>query len=73
MKYVYKLDGLGCANCAAKMERTINKIDGIKTANITFMTTKMSIETDRTDIDELEKQMDKEIRRIESQVRMKRV
>ena len=28
MKKVYKLEDLDCANCAAKMERAINKIDG---------------------------------------------
>lgn len=27
MKKVFKLEDLGCANCAARMEREINKIE----------------------------------------------
>lgn len=46
MKKSYRLNGLDCANCAAKMEREISKIDGIKSANISFMTTRMSLEAD---------------------------
>ena len=36
MKYILK--GLGCANCAEKIETKINKLDGIKDANINFTT-----------------------------------
>ena len=30
MKKIFKLEDLDCANCAAKMERSIEKIDGVK-------------------------------------------
>lgn len=73
MKYVYKLDNLGCANCAAKMETAIGKIKGVESAKITFMTAKMTVEADESSIQIIEEQMDKEIRKIESKVRMKRV
>ena len=43
MKKVFKLKDLDCANCAAKMERAINKIDGVEQASISFMTQKLSI------------------------------
>ena len=29
MKKVYKLEDLDCANCAAKMERAVAKIEGV--------------------------------------------
>ncbi len=45
MKRSYKLENLDCANCAAKMEAAINKIDGVK-CNITFMTQKITLEAD---------------------------
>lgn len=73
MRYVYKLEHLGCANCAAKMETAINKIDGIDSAKVTFMTAKLTVDADESLIGSLEEKIDKAIRKIESQVRMKRV
>ena len=34
MKKVFKMVDLDCANCAAKMERTIEKIDGVEKVTI---------------------------------------
>lgn len=44
MKRTYKLENLECANCAAKMESDIAKLDGVEDASIAFMTGKMRIE-----------------------------
>jgi len=44
MKKRFKLEGLECANCAAKMERAINELDGVKEATVNFMTQKLVIE-----------------------------
>ena len=46
MKKVYKLENLDCANCAAKMENAIKKIDGVKDASVSFMTQKLTIEAE---------------------------
>ncbi len=51
MKKSYKLENLGCANCAARMEDDINKIDGVDKAQVVFMTSKLKIETMRDDIE----------------------
>ena len=56
MKKTYKLQNLGCANCAAKMEREIKKLDGVKTANINYMTSKLSIEAEDGKIEDIAKQ-----------------
>lgn len=53
MKKSYKLENLGCANCAARMEDDINKIEGVDKAQIVFMTSKLKIETSREDIEAL--------------------
>ena len=45
MKKSYKLENLCCANCAAKMERTLNKESKITQATISFMTQKLILET----------------------------
>ena len=43
MKKKFKLTNLDCANCAAKMENAIKKIDGVRDANVSFMTQKMTM------------------------------
>lgn len=44
MKKTYKIE-VDCANCAAKMETAINRIDGVSAATVSFMTQKLSVET----------------------------
>ena len=46
MKYVYKMEDLDCANCAAKMERGIKAIDGVNNCTVSFMTQKMMLDAD---------------------------
>lgn len=46
MKRSFKLQDLDCANCAAKMECDISKISGVNSANISFMTSKLTIDAD---------------------------
>ena len=46
MKKKFKLTDLDCANCAAKMETAIKKIDGVHDATVSFMTQKMTIDAD---------------------------
>lgn len=44
MKKVYKMQDLDCANCAAKMEDAIKKIDGVNDASVSFLAQKMTID-----------------------------
>ena len=37
MKKKFKLTDLDCANCAAKMEDAIKKLDGVNDASVSFM------------------------------------
>ena len=46
MKKTFKLIDLDCANCAAKMENNIKKIDGVADATVSFMAQKMTVEAD---------------------------
>lgn len=46
MKKTFKLQDLDCANCAAKMETAISKIEGVKSASISFMAQKLTIEAE---------------------------
>ena len=46
MKKTFKMIDLDCANCAAKMEAAIKKIDGVEDATVSFMTQKLTIQAD---------------------------
>ena len=46
MKKTFKMIDLDCANCAAKMETAIKKIDGVQDATVSFMTQKLTIQAD---------------------------
>lgn len=53
MRKVFKLENLDCANCAAKMEDAIKKIEGVQNASMRFMTQKLVIEADESDMDSI--------------------
>ena len=46
MKKRYNLRDLDCANCAAKMENAILRIDGVRDASVSFLTQKLTLEAD---------------------------
>ncbi|MEG0014982.1 MAG: cation transporter [Gordonibacter sp.] len=46
MRKTFKLEDLDCANCAAKMEHGIKKIDGVNDATVSFMTQKLALDAD---------------------------
>ncbi|MBR2474747.1 MAG: cation transporter [Clostridia bacterium] len=46
MKYVFRMEDLECAHCAAKMEREISKLDGVISVNVSFLAQKMTLECD---------------------------
>ena len=71
MKSKFKIKGLDCANCAADLERAIQKVDGIERANINFMTEKMEIEYDETRKEELIQKVKKIIKSEEPDVTIK--
>ncbi|MGN1267293.1 MAG: heavy metal translocating P-type ATPase, partial [Dorea sp.] len=42
-KTIFILENLGCANCAAKMERKINELSGVEMAVITYATKQLAV------------------------------
>lgn len=65
MKKTFKLIDLDCANCAAKMETAIKKIDGVKDATVSFMSQKMTIEADDERFDNIVKEAVKVCKKVE--------
>lgn len=65
MRKVFKLQDLECANCAAKMEDAIKKIDGVNTASMSFMTQKLVIDADPEKLDAILDEAEKICHKIE--------
>ncbi len=73
MKSRFKIKGLDCANCAAELERAIQKLDGVRSANISFMTQKMELEYDETRKEEIIQNVKKVIKKEEPDVTIEEV
>lgn len=44
MKTKFRIKGIDCANCAAELERAIQKMEGIQSASLSFMAERLEIE-----------------------------
>lgn len=65
MKKKFKLQDLDCANCAAKMEDSIKKIQGVNDASVSFMTQKMMVDAEDERFDEIMKEVVKVCAKVE--------
>ena len=65
MRKVYKLKDLDCANCAAKMETAIKKIDGVQSATVNFLSQKLTVEADEAVFEDVLQKIAKAIKKIE--------
>lgn len=72
MKKAFKLEGLDCANCAAKIENAVKKLAGVTAASVNFVTTKMVIEAEDARIDEVVQSAHDIVRRFEPDVIVKK-
>ena len=65
MKKTFELEDLDCANCARKMQEAVEKLDGVTSCQVNFMTQKMTLEADDAVFDKVLKAAIKEIRKVE--------
>ena len=65
MKKKYKCE-VDCAACAAKIEDAIRKIDGVKDANVNFLTQKVMIDADDDRFDDIVQQAVKAAKHVEA-------
>ena len=71
MKKVIAMQDLDCANCAAKMEQAIRKIEGVQSCTINFMLQRMTLELDDERSAEIINQIKAAIKKIEPDCRLK--
>ena len=73
MKSRFKIKGLDCANCAAELERAIEKIDGIDNVSNSFIAERMELEFEDVKKEEIMKKLNKVIKREEPDVKIEEV
>ena len=64
MKKIFILENLDCANCAAKMENAISKLDDVENVSISFMTTKMVLKADEDKMDAVIAESEKSLKKL---------
>lgn len=65
MRKTIKLEDLDCANCAAKLENAIKKLEGVTDCSVSFMTQKMVLEAPDEQFDAVLQEVKKLAERLE--------
>ena len=65
MKKKFTLTDLDCANCAAKMEDAINRIDGVTAATVSFIQQRLTIEAEEERFEEIMDEVSRVCKRVE--------
>ncbi|MGG5371537.1 heavy metal translocating P-type ATPase [Enterococcus sp. AZ196] len=73
MEKVYRLDGLDCANCAAKIERSVQQIKGVEQAQVDFMSTKLTIVAPEKDIERISDEAKEIVNKLEPDVEVNNI
>lgn len=68
----FKLEDLDCANCAAKMENAIKKLDGVEDATVSFMMQKLTVTADEGRFEEIMDSIEKACKKVEPDCRILR-
>jgi Cd2+/Zn2+-exporting ATPase len=70
-KSVVLLEGLDCANCAAKIEAEVKKLEGVTFASVDFVSTKLTLETGPgVNISELNEKIEGIVKKIEPDIQV---
>ena len=64
MKKRYKFV-VDCANCAAKVEAAVKKVDGVNDATVNFMAQKLVLDADDARFDEILKEVEAVAKKVE--------
>lgn len=70
MKKTFAMEDLDCANCAAKMEKAIQKIEGVTSATVSFFAQKLVLEGDDSRWDEIVREACNAVKRVDADCRV---
>lgn len=65
MKKTVTIKDIDCANCAAKIERDVQKINGVHSANLNFFGQRLQFECDEADYDRIKKEIERCAKKVE--------
>ncbi|MBR5386660.1 MAG: heavy-metal-associated domain-containing protein [Clostridiales bacterium] len=65
MKKTFELEDLDCANCARKMQEAVEKLDGVNSCSVNFMTQKMILDADDAKFDIILQEAIKVMKKVE--------
>lgn len=65
MKKIFRLEGVDCGVCAAKIESKINKLKGVEEANFNLLLEKLVVEFKEEPTDELLAEIKKTCEKVE--------
>ncbi|MFD2616469.1 heavy metal translocating P-type ATPase [Terrilactibacillus laevilacticus] len=65
------LDGLDCANCAAKIEKGVSELNGVSTCSVNFMTKTLTMETEQGREDGIVTEAKKLVKTLEPHIEVK--
>ena len=68
MKKTFILEDLCCANCAAKIEAAVAKLEGVESCNVAFLSQKMKLEYEDNKEKEILDSMKKIVKKIDGDV-----
>lgn len=71
MKKNIVLQDLDCANCAAKMEDAVRKINGVNSVSISFISQKMTLEIDESNSENIFKEIKSVCKKVEPNCKLK--
>ncbi|MET2117500.1 heavy metal translocating P-type ATPase [Enterococcus faecium] len=66
----YRLEGLDCANCAMKIEKGVQKINGVKEATVNFTSGKLTIDAEEDHLAAIEQETKKVVKELEPDVKV---
>lgn len=69
----FKIKGIDCANCAAELERGINKIEGVDNAVISFMTERLTVEFEDSKKEEVLEKVKKFVKKEEPDAKIESI
>ena len=70
MRKVFKMEDLDCANCAAKMEDAIRRIEGVESVSVSYIMQRLTLVAGDDKFDDIVRQAQKVCRRIEPDCRI---
>src|SRR5574344_143635 len=71
MKKIFILEGLGCANCAAKIETQAKNLEGVNNATVDFVSKKLTLEfADENEFDRIFREVTSIVKKIEPDVKV---